>query len=51
MQAANRGVCVPGANCSMFLENFGEAACIFGQVGKRYCAVLDETHRLTVAFH
>ena len=51
MQAANRSVRVPSADCSMLMKNFGKAASVFGQMGERHCAVLDETHRLTVAFH
>ena len=51
VQAADRGVRVPGAPGAVLLEHLGQAVGIFGEVLERHRAVFDERHGFAVAFH
>ncbi len=51
MQAADRGVRVPGADGAVLLENPGQAVGVFGQIVEPHRAILDERDRLPVALH
>ena len=51
MQAAFRGVRVPGAFGAVAPEDAGEAIGVVGEVVERHRAVLDEGDRLSVALH
>ena len=51
VQAADRGVRVPGAAGAVAGEEVGEALGVVGQMLERHGAVLDERDRLAVALH
>jgi hypothetical protein len=51
MQAADRGMGVPGARGAVLLEHLGQPVGVVGQVLQADRAVLDERHRFTVALH
>ena len=51
MQAADRGVRVPGAFGTMLLKYFGQSPRVFSKVGQWHCAVFDETYRFAIALH
>ena len=51
VQAAHRGVRVPGALGAVLAEDLGQLRGVLGQVLERHRAVLDEGHRLPVALH
>ena len=51
VQRAHRGMRIPGAARAVFFEHLGQPLGIFGEMFQRYGAILDEGHRLAVAFH
>ena len=51
VQAADRGVGVPGAGRAVLVEDLGQAVGVVGQVVQRDGAVLDEGDRFAVALH
>ena len=51
MQAADRGVRVPGAARAVLLEHLGEPRGVVGEMLERHRAVLDEGDRLSLLLH
>ncbi len=51
MQAAHRGMRIPGALGAVLVEDLGQAVGVFGEVLQRHRTVFDEGHRFAVAFH
>ena len=51
MQAADRGMCIPGAFGAVFLKYLGQASRVFSKVRQRHRAVFDKTNRFAVALH
>ena len=51
VQAAFRGVRVPGAARPVPLEHFGQLGGVFGQMRQRYRAILNERHGFARVFH
>ena len=51
VQCPDRRVRVPGAAGAVLFEHVGEPSGVFGKMFERHGAVLDEGHRLAVAFH
>jgi hypothetical protein len=51
VQAADRGMRVPGAGGAVFFENPGQAIGVLGEVLQPYRAILDKGYRFAVALH
>src|SRR5262249_29184359 len=51
MQAAHRGMGVPGPARAMAVEYFSQSGGVFGKVLKRHRAIFDERDRLSLLFH
>ena len=51
MQAADRGMRIPGAVGAVFFENPGQPVGVFGEILEPHRAILDKRHRLPVALH
>ena len=42
MQAANRGMCIPGPASTVLFKHLRQAICVLGQVLERHGTVLNE---------